>query len=164
MNFPLVSVCIPTYNNGLFIEETLESILNQSYQHLEIILCDDCSSDDTVERLKKYTDPRIKIYQNTRNLGMHGNWQKALDLAEGDFIKLVCGDDLLSSDCIEKQLNCFSLPGNDDLVLVGCKRSIIMEDGKESFGSFYKLFPENIPAKPLYDYVRFSGPILLASQ
>jgi len=141
MNFPLVSVCIPTYNNGPFIVETLQSIINQSCKDLEIIVVDDCSTDDTMEKVTSVQDVRIKVYKNDRNLGMHGNWQRSLDLASGHYIKLVCGDDLLSPQCIEKQLSAFAAKGNEDLVLVGCKRSIIMEDGKESFGSFYKLFP-----------------------
>lgn len=147
MELQVVSVCVPTYNNGPFIVETLQSILNQSYRQLEIIIVDDCSTDDTVEKLSTLSDPRIKIYRNAANLGMHGNWQKCLDLASGAYIKLVCGDDLLSATCIEKQVEAFQQPGNEDLVIVGCKRKIIMEDGKESFGSFYKLFPGKYTGK-----------------
>lgn len=141
MNLPVVSICVPTYNNGPFIAETLQSILKQSYTNFEIIVVDDCSTDDTLEKIQSLKDVRIKIHRNTVNLGMHGNWQKALDLATGEYIKLVCGDDLLSTDCLEKQLAAFETAGNADVVLVACKRSIIMGDGKESFGSFYKLFP-----------------------
>jgi glycosyltransferase involved in cell wall biosynthesis len=141
MSLPLISVCIPTYNNGAFIVETLQCITGQTYPNLEIIVVDDCSTDDTVAKIATVKDERIKVIQNTVNLGMHGNWQKALDLATGHYIKLVCGDDLLVSQCIEKQLAAFQAPENTDLVLVGCKRSIINSDGKTSFGSFYKLFP-----------------------
>lgn len=147
MELQLVSVCVPTYNNGPFIVETLQSILNQSYRRLEIIIVDDCSTDDTLEKLSALSDSRIQIYRNETNLGMHGNWQKCLDLASGSYIKLVCGDDLLSATCIEKQVAAFQQSGNEDLVVVGCKRKIIMEDGKESFGSFYKLFPGKYTGK-----------------
>jgi glycosyltransferase involved in cell wall biosynthesis len=144
---PLISVCIPTYNNGPFIVETLQSVLKQSYQNIELIIVDDCSTDDTIAQIKTIQDPRIRLVQNEKNLGMHGNWQKSLDLAKGDFMKLVCGDDLLAPKCLELQLAVLNDPKQSDVAIVGCKRAIITADGKTSFGSFYKLLPGKYSGK-----------------
>jgi glycosyltransferase involved in cell wall biosynthesis len=67
-NNPLVSVLIPTYNSALYIKDTLESILNQTYKNLEIIVIDDASKDSTVNIVKKYKDKRIKLFVNKKNL------------------------------------------------------------------------------------------------
>ncbi len=101
----LVSICIPTHNCSNYIAETLESVLNQTYQKIEIIITDNASTDDTVQIIKKYKDDRIKLYENETDLGMVNNWNEGVQKASGEFIKLLCSDDLLSSDAIEKQVN-----------------------------------------------------------
>lgn len=70
MNQPLVSVCIPAYNNADYIGETIECILKQSYQNLELIIVDDNSKDDTLEKIRVYADKdtRVKIYHNEKTL------------------------------------------------------------------------------------------------
>lgn len=136
---PLISVCIPAYNNSAYISETINSILSQSYPNLELVIVDDRSTDDTAAQIKKFSDRRIRFYENDRNLGMHGNWNRALSLCTGEYIKLVCGDDLIHPDCLSRQLAVFMAPGNEGLALVACKRKIVTDEGKEMFGSFYKL-------------------------
>lgn len=138
---PLISVCIPSYNNSSFIAETIRSVLAQTYENFEIIIVDDCSTDNTVEIIKGFNDRRISLFENASNLGMHGNWNKSLSLAKGEFIKLLCGDDLIYPSCLELQLAAFQEPLNQNVSLVACKRKIITADGKEFFGSFYKLRP-----------------------
>ena len=94
---PLVSVCIPAYNNRAYIEATMWSVLAQDYRNLELIVVDDHSSDDTaaiVERIAD-KDPRVRLVRNEENLGMTGNWNKCLSLCRGDYVKLICADDLL---------------------------------------------------------------------
>jgi glycosyltransferase involved in cell wall biosynthesis len=135
----LVSVCIPAYNNGSYISETIKCILEQSYQNLELVIVDDRSTDNTVDVIKSFNDKRIRFYQNETNLGMHGNWNKALSHCKGEFMKLVCGDDLIDRDCIEKQLAVLTSSGNENVVMAVAKRRIIKHNGKEMFGSWYKL-------------------------
>lgn len=106
---PLVSICIPAYNNEDYISETLDSLLAQTYSNLEIIVVDDCSKDGTFSVLEQYAakDNRFSIYRNEHNLGMSGNWNKALSLTHGEYIRLMCADDLLVPTCIEREVEIF---------------------------------------------------------
>ena len=70
---PLVSVCIPAYNNAEYIKDTIDSILNQTYQNIELVIVDDNSKDNTYELIQGIGDERIKLYHNDKNLGMSGN-------------------------------------------------------------------------------------------
>src|SRR5690349_581871 len=105
---PLISICIPAYNNEAYIAETISSVLSQTYSVFEIIIVDDCSTDNTVEVVRKFNDHRIRFYQNEKNLGMHGNWNRALSLAKGEYVKLLCGDDTIFPGCLQKQLDEFN--------------------------------------------------------
>ena len=100
---PLVSVCIPAYNNAGYIKDTIDSILNQTYKNIELIIVDDCSTDNTVEVIESVSDERIKLFHNDTNLGMTGNWNRCLELAQGEFIKLICADDMIDENAIEKE-------------------------------------------------------------
>ncbi len=102
---PLVSVCIPAYNNADYIDQTISCILNQTYKNLELVICDDHSKDDTVEVIRKFEDPRIRLLINEKNLGMSGNWNHCLQQCKGEFIKLICADDMLALDALEKEVN-----------------------------------------------------------
>ncbi|WP_108775256.1 glycosyltransferase family 2 protein [Lactimicrobium massiliense] len=103
-NDPLVSVCIPAYNNAAYIGETISCILNQTYQNIELVICDDKSTDDTVAVVKKFHDPRIKLFLNENNLGMAGNWNNCLNRCRGEYIKLICADDMLETNALEKEV------------------------------------------------------------
>jgi len=94
----LISVILPTYNGSKFISETIQSVLNQTYKNLEIILIDDNSTDNTFEIVKQFADKdsRIKLYKNDRNLGIGNNTNKALSLATGEFIMMQDHDDISS--------------------------------------------------------------------
>ena len=109
---PLVSVCIPAYNNAAYIKETIDSVLNQTYSNLELIICDDKSKDDTVQVIESIHDDRMKLYKNEKNLGMSGNWNHCLSKCRGEFIKLICADDILAKNCLEKDCLNFSRPDN----------------------------------------------------
>jgi GT2 family glycosyltransferase len=130
---PLVSICIPCYNAAPFIGETLLSVLAQTYTNLEIIVCDDKSKDNTLEVAKTFTDPRISIYVNEQNLGSSGNYNKALSYATGKYVKLLCADDLITPDCIEKQVRAFEEKKKKNIVLATAEKRIINENGKYLF-------------------------------
>jgi glycosyltransferase involved in cell wall biosynthesis len=93
---PLISIALCTYNGAEFLVQQLESILSQSYNNIEIIIVDDCSTDDTLSIITKYEckDPRIKIYKNAKNIGFNKNFGKAISLTNGDFIALSDQDDI----------------------------------------------------------------------
>lgn len=132
MHPPLVSICVPLYNPGAYIEPTIMSVVNQTYPHWELILVDDCStdgSDTTVERLlASIGDSRIKYYVNPTRLGMVGNWNRAVELATGEFIKLSGQDDLLRPDCIAAQAAI--LQQHSGVTVVTCARQVISPRGR----------------------------------
>lgn len=92
----LVSIAIGTYNGERFLREQLDSVLSQTYKHLEIIICDDRSNDDTCNILREYAckDSRIKLFYNTENLGLVKNFDKAISLCSGEYIALCDQDDI----------------------------------------------------------------------
>jgi alpha-1,3-rhamnosyltransferase len=104
----LVSIIVITYNSSRFIIETLESAYHQNYQDIELIVSDDCSSDDTYDicqqwiNLHKERFVRAVCTQTLHNKGICGNYNHALKFAQGDWIKYIAGDDLLCYNCIEK--------------------------------------------------------------
>ena len=103
---PLVSVLLITYNSSKFIEETLESALNQTYQKIELIISDDGSTDDTVKICKKWLKNNNQRFVNSeiicveRNTGIPANCNRGLRCCEGEWIKLIAGDDILYPECI----------------------------------------------------------------
>ena len=103
---PLISVILTTYNGEKYIAETLESVLNQTYTNLEIIIVDDASTDNVVNIIKSYNDNRIKLYINDKNLGIGYNTNRALSLATGEFIMMQDHDDISSPSRAELQLKC----------------------------------------------------------
>ncbi len=122
---PLISVCIPVYNNEKFIAQTLESVLAQTYAHFEVIITDDHSTDATVATVKRFNDPRIKLIQNATNLGMIGNFDFAMSQATGKYLKLLCGDDIIYPDCLRRQVEALEDPSNSRVVLAVCTSDVI---------------------------------------
>lgn len=103
MDSKLVSIAMCTYNGERYLKQQMDSLINQSYQNLEIIIIDDGSKDETVEIIKAYAanDNRIKIFQNEKNLGYVKNFEKAIGLCNGDFIALCDQDDEWNLNKIE---------------------------------------------------------------
>ena len=100
---PKVSVLIPTYNYAHLLDETIQSVMAQTYTEFELIIVDNCSTDNTVEVVQKYLqDPRVSFYRNEKNLGLTGNWNRCLELAKGEYIKYLCADDKLHPQILEK--------------------------------------------------------------
>lgn len=101
---PLVSICIPTYNGERFLEKTLHSVLNQTYRNLEIRISDHSSSDRTLEIIQSFNDSRINFTSLAPGGGAEANWNASISGARGKYIKLLCQDDLLTPECISKQV------------------------------------------------------------
>jgi len=100
---PLVSVAMCTYNGAAYLTAQLETILNQTYLNLEIVIVDDGSTDNTVEIVKEMqvNDPRIHFFQNEKNLGYNKNFEKAFPLCRGNFIAIADQDDIWEVNKIE---------------------------------------------------------------
>lgn len=138
---PLVSICIPAYNNAGYIRDTVTSILNQTYRNLEVIVVDDCSTDDTAAVLSEIKDPRFRLYTNEKNLGMAGNWNRCLLLSGGEFVKLICADDMIDENAIE--LEAKAMMENPTVNLVESDTRLVDVSGKKT-GAFKRYFRSGI--------------------
>lgn len=128
----LVSICIPTFNGEKFIEEALESAINQTYANLEIVVSDDASKDETIkliEKFKEKTNIPIHIHHH-EPIGIGANWNNCIKYAKGEYIKFLFQDDVLYPSCIEEMV----LVMNSGIYvgLVSAKRDILIE-GPEPF-------------------------------
>jgi glycosyltransferase involved in cell wall biosynthesis len=100
---PLVSVLIPSYNSAHFLDETIKSVLDQTFSNFELIIVDDQSTDNTDEVVQKYlNDGRVTYYKNEINLGLSGNFNKCLSYANGEYIKFLMCDDKFHPQLLEK--------------------------------------------------------------
>ena len=133
MTTPLVSICIPAYNNRDVIEKTIDSILNQTYTNIELVIVDDNSKDDTYEILKKIDDDRVRILRNEQNLGMVGNWNKCVRETKGELVKLVCADDILVPESIEKEVDYIT---RDPNIVMTINDSILIDSNDKKIGVF----------------------------
>ena len=104
MKEELVSIIMPSYNTGKFIQETIDSVINQTYDNWELIIVDDCSSDNTDEIVKSIKDDRIFYLKNKKNSGAAVSRNKALKMAKGKWIAFLDSDDLWKKDKLEKQI------------------------------------------------------------
>ena len=126
---PLVSVCIPLYNGGLYIREAIESVLAQTLSSWELVITDDGSTDGSAEIVAAYSDPRIRYLPNPQQLGAEGNWNRCVREGRGIYRKLLCHDDRLHPDCLARQAAVFEQAGNEQISLVTSARRIINPAG-----------------------------------
>lgn len=112
---PLVSIITPTYNHEKFIGECIESVLKQTYTNWEMIVVDDCSTDETPSIVEKYakSESRIKFIRHDTNWGMYrlvDTYNQALNNSNGEYIAILEGDDFWSDYKLEKQIKHFDDP------------------------------------------------------
>ena len=100
----LVSVIMPTYNCGAFISESIDSVLAQTYTDWELIIVDDCSTDDTDRIVGSYHDRRIRYIRNAQNMGAALTRNRALREARGRYIAFLDADDLWAPDKLSRQI------------------------------------------------------------
>lgn len=121
---PLVSIVIPAYNNADYLESTLTSVLAQTYENLEVIIADHASTDGTRAIALRFTsDARVTLLDTEAGGGAERNWNRVSRAATGEYIKLVCGDDLLQPEIVERQLA--ALESSRGAVLAASPRDII---------------------------------------
>ena len=102
--FPLVCVCIPTYNSAKTIRKTLTSILDQSYPNLVIHVSDNASTDNTLRIINTIIDSRINVHVNIENIGAEENFNRCINLAEGKYTAIYHADDIYEFDMVERQV------------------------------------------------------------
>ena len=131
MATPLISVLIPTYNVEAFVEQAISSICNQTYTNLEIIIIDDCSTDQTYPIVEELAakDNRIKLFRNSSNKKIATTLNTAFSYSTGEFIARMDGDDISVPNRLEQQLN--YLLQHPDIDLLGLNYIVIDENNKE---------------------------------
>lgn len=124
----LISVCVITYNSSEYVIETLESIKEQIYQNIELIISDDCSTDDTVLICKEWMAENkgrfvgTQLLTTTQNTGIPANLNRAIAMITGEWCKIIAGDDMLLSDCITANVAYVQENVNVDIVFSKCRR------------------------------------------
>ncbi|MFN8595222.1 MAG: glycosyltransferase [Anaerolineae bacterium] len=99
----LVSICLPTFNRADLLQQVVKCALAQTWRAFELIVVDNASTDDTPERAARWMaqDARLRYQRNVQNLGMVGNWNRALELAQGDFVTLWHDDDVYYPELLQ---------------------------------------------------------------
>ncbi|WOE30896.1 MULTISPECIES: glycosyltransferase family 2 protein [unclassified Acinetobacter] len=115
MSMPLISVIMPVYNAEEFIEQAIFSILNQTYKNIELIICDDGSSDNTIVKILNIDDNRIRLYKNENNKGNLFTTNKLLSYCQGEYIAIQDADDYSELNRIEIQMK-YIVEKNVDLI------------------------------------------------
>lgn len=121
----MVSILIPSYQRELYLQDSLISALSQTYENLDIVICDDGSTDNTLNLVKDVcsNDPRVRIYQQKENVGFKDNMKTLLSLAMGSYIKFLGSDDTLNSNAVE--ILTYVLKNNSNVSIATSAREFI---------------------------------------
>lgn len=167
MKNPLVSVCIPAYNHEKYVQETIQSIINQTYQNLELIILDDGSKDKTWQKIqemeavckKRFTEVYFATKQNE---GTSKTLNKLIDLAHGEFIYMFSSDDLVKPQAIEREVAFLSehkdyglCVGDDEIIDSQSRRAYWDKDRKLVYNkkeAVYKTFVEFLSEYHGFDF------------
>lgn len=131
MPSPLISVIIPCYNAEKYVKESIDSILRQTYSNLEIVIVDDCSSDNTLSILKGIAakDNRVKLFCHAENKKLIHTLNECIDYCHGDFIARMDSDDISEPTRLQEQIT--FLLKNPNYDVCGTSAQLIDEDGKK---------------------------------
>jgi len=135
MNSPLVSVCIPVHNETRFLDEAIASVLKQTYGNFELVIANGASQSESRgligEIVSRNSDPRVQFILNPANFSMVENWNSAIMKARGSYLKLLCADDVLMPNCLERQVQ--ALQKYPNVVLAAGSRVMINSKGNRLF-------------------------------
>jgi glycosyltransferase involved in cell wall biosynthesis len=101
---PRVSVCLPVYNGANYITDAIRSVLRQTWTDLELVVQDNGSTDDTVALANSFDDERLSVRQNETNLGIARNINRSVERSRGEYVHLLCHDDVLAPTCLDEQV------------------------------------------------------------
>jgi len=126
---PRVSIGMPVWNGERFLREAVDSLLAQSFEDFELIICDNASTDGTEAICRTYVeqDERIRYHRNDRNIGLQANTAKVLDLATAPYFMWASHDDVWDASYVSKMVD--QLERHDSVVLAGCNAASIDEGG-----------------------------------
>ncbi len=122
---PTVSVCIPVYNGERFLAETIRSVLDQTFRDFELVLLENASTDASLDVMRSFGDPRIRIERNRTTLPQPDNWNRVTELCRAPLIKLVCADDLMHPRCLKLQVG--PMEADAGLAVVAARQHLIDE-------------------------------------
>lgn len=143
----MVSIVMPSYNTGRFISESIQSIIDQTYENWELLIVDDHSEDDTAEKVKRFSDSRIKYYEAKKNRGAAACRNKALQEVQGRWIAFLDSDDLWYPDKLRRQID-FMVDRN-----IAFSYTAYEKIDEESRGlNVYVSGPRKICKMKMYDY------------
>jgi len=131
MSEPLVTVLMPVYNSERFLSEAIDSILNQTLTDFEFLIIDDGSTDNGLQIIKSYNDPRIRLVQNEKNLGITATLNKGIHLARTDLIARMDADDISYPERLNKQYTYLS--HHPDCALLSTQARVITEDKQTEY-------------------------------
>ena len=162
---PLVSVAVVTYNSSKTVVETLDSIFNQTYPNLELIVSDDCSPDNTVEICREWIEAHKERFVRTemltveKNTGVSANMNRGADACKGEWVKDIAGDDVLLPDCVETYVE--YVREHPDAVCVFAKVEVFggNEDERKYWDSYFSIEQEFFlwSIEEQYDYLTLIG-------
>ena len=129
----VVSVCIPTFNYARFLPDAIASVSRQTFGDFELIVIDNGSTDGTDRVVAGFArrEPRLRYFQNARNLGMCGNFNRALELASGEYVKILCADDWLAPSALERSVAALAQHPQGALVTTG---RLLVSEAREPLG------------------------------
>jgi glycosyltransferase involved in cell wall biosynthesis len=125
---PIVTVLMPVYNGELFLVTAIESILNQSFQDFDFLIIDDGSTDNSLSIIQSFDDNRIKLNQNSKNIGLIATLNKGIDLAKGKYIARMDADDIADEHRLNEQV--LFLEKYREVALVGTQCKMIYHPKK----------------------------------
>jgi glycosyltransferase involved in cell wall biosynthesis len=124
---PRISICIPSYNSVRFLAEAIESALAQDYPDLEVVVCDNASTDGTPELCARYSDARLRVCRFEELVGQAANWNRCLELARGELVLLLHADDVLRRTFVSEAVHV--LDANPAAAMVHCTAEHVDAEG-----------------------------------
>lgn len=143
----LVSIIMPSWNTGNYIAESIESVLNQTYKNWELLIVDDCSTDNTDSVVASFDDKRIRYFKNKKNSGAALTRNRAIRKANGEWIAFLDSDDLWSPEKLEKQLKFMNDNG-----YVFSYHDFVKIDEKSKPLNVYVSGPDIVTKRKMYNY------------
>lgn len=123
------SICIPNYNYAKYLGATIQSVLDQSYEDFEIVIADNASTDQSVDVVRGFSDPRIKLRVNACNVGFAGNLDRAGRMATGDYMILLSSDDLMRPGALSTYAALLEEVGSRRGVVITSSQDVVDDGG-----------------------------------
>lgn len=148
---PKVSVCVPTYNRASLLKDFLPTILGQTFQDFELVIGDNCSTDNTGDVVKACTDPRVRYVRHEANLGPFGNMNRLLELARGEYVCIAHDDDTYLPEFLERETAL--LDANPNVGMVHC--AIYETDANGARQRTERAYPDTRVLNGKQEFIRY---------